>query len=282
MIAGTSPYITSAREGVYMPMKMEHPEIWKRTDDVRLMYRGIDNIYFNGQGYTDEGFRNAYHALPSGNTDSAGHAAAWLPPVDDNLGVIWFRGLATATSFRCALRIGLEMMTRPESSFASFAELPALPDPHAIAMYYEISSRMADAYPARDNADGSLWDKIKEVAGKVWKIASPILSMTPLAPFATLGNGIGETVNFVEGLVKSKKKKTPAQKEISDAEKVNASVARKIRAARRNLRIARNISKAMRTKQQEQAAQLAANAQAQAERASAATGSKRVRIRRRN
>lgn len=212
LVLGTTPYVISAKEGFYMPMKMEHPEEWKRTDESYYICRGLTTV----NGIEAWGANTTQY--PSGNTLNATLPRPWLRPVDDGLGVIWMVGLARTTSFRLTLRVSVEMMTRPASTFATFCEPPALPDDHAIGMYYEIVSRMKDAYPAKDNDLGTLWQKIKNIAGGVWDMVSPALANTPLAP-------IVPAVNVTRSLVRSLSRRrgngsasvtqTPREKEIS-------------------------------------------------------------------
>lgn len=189
LVLGTSPYVTSAKEGFYMPMKMEHPEVWHSTDQLYRCCRGLDRLSAPSVKYTQT------IAYPYGAAGNSNIPICWLAPLDENVGVIWLKGLARTTSFRMTLRIAIEMMTTPTSTLASFCEPPALPDNHALAMYYEIASRLKDAYPAKDNATGKLWDKIKAVASDIWEVVSPALAKTQLAP-------VVGAVDVVRGIVK--------------------------------------------------------------------------------
>lgn len=203
LVTGTTPYSTAAREGFYMPYKMESPETWHRSDQVYSLYRRSENVpsTVSALPYTD--FTANSYCYPPGNGTSRHFPAAWLNPVDSNLGAIALKGLDATTTFRVTVRVCLEMMTRPASAFACFAEAPAPPDEHALAMYYEIASRLSDCYPASYNADGTLWERIKRVAGIVWKIASPILSFTELAPIVPV-------VNAARGAYKATSRATKA------------------------------------------------------------------------
>lgn len=196
LILGTTPYVSNAKEGVYVPYKMDHPEVWHRSDEFRRMLR-LNTPPNPGSLVWDAEATDMY-PYPWGNYSSGTLRLfrPWLPPLDDGMSVTWFRGIAASASYRIVLRVSVEMMTRPESRFASFCEPPALPDDHAIAMYFEIVSRMKDAYPARDNANGSLWDKIKGIAKGVWKVASPALSM---AGMGGLVDGINTVTKLAPG-----------------------------------------------------------------------------------
>lgn len=194
--AGTNLYTAPAREGFYMPYKMENPEKWLSTDDLASIRRYGQGLNFAGT--TDlHDFTIGY---PFGNIiqEDASYnkfTTLWNPPGDDGLGMIYVDGLAQTTSFRCTVRIAIEAMTRPVSTLATFCEPPALPDEHAIRMYTEIASRLKDAYPAKDNSLGTLWQKVKQIASSIWRTVSPALSYIPqIAPIVSGINTAGELI----------------------------------------------------------------------------------------
>lgn len=220
LVLGTAPYVAAAKEGFYMPYKMEDPDHWHRTDNLHTCIRMPDGWFMsNGQldrglaktldgsaGYQNAAFR------PYPNNQSVityqGHDVpmTWLPPLDEGLGVVWIKSVARTTTFRLTLRCSIEVMTRPASALASFCDLPALPDDHAVAMYREIASRMKDCYPSRDNATGSLWDKIKSVAAGIWDTVSPALaSAVPMA--APVVTGVNMLRRVVPGAIATLAKK---------------------------------------------------------------------------
>lgn len=180
LVLGTSPYVTSVKEGFYVPYKMEDPDHWHRTDNLQMCCR-LKNGWRNASGVPFTGDCANYDALsptpyPWGNGNGLHYTGLWLPPLDDGVSVTWCKNMARTSSFRLTVRIAIEVMTRPASALASFCDLPALPDDHAVAMYREIASRMKDCYPSRDNETGSLWSKIKSIAGGIWDTVSPALS----------------------------------------------------------------------------------------------------------
>lgn len=173
LVMGASPYVRKAKEGVYVPYKIQCPGKISSTDNLCLTAR-TNNAFTALQSDWSAAAHDGY---PYGNILANGHTPAlWLRPADDNLSATWFTGLARTTSFRVTYRICLEMLTRPDSLLAPFAELPALPDEHAMKMYYEIASRMKDAYASDDNDKGSLWDKVKSVAKGLWGVVSPAIA----------------------------------------------------------------------------------------------------------
>jgi hypothetical protein len=197
LVMGASPYIRKAKEGVYVPYKIQCPGKWFSSDDMCLVARTA-----NAMGTLADEWSNINHSgYPYGNVLAGGSVPAlWLPPGDDNLSATWFTGLARTTSFRVTYRICVEVMTRPDSLLAAFCELPALPDDHALRMYYEIASRMKDAYPSDDNDKGSLWDKVKNVAKGLWGVVSPaIAAAVPGGQLAV--SAINKVVPAVSGIV---------------------------------------------------------------------------------
>lgn len=202
MTMGVNPYVSPAKEGFYMPYKMMDPEKWHSADDVCFMVRTGNAISFTQ--HPSFGFYS--QAYPEGNYSGTTYQDArfgpWLRPVDQGIGVTHVRSVARTSSFRITLRVCIEVMTRPDSALASFTEPPALPDDHAIHMYYEIASRLNDAYPARDNSNGTLWQKIKNVAGTIWDTVSPALAAVPqLTPLVVAGNAVRKFMPGVEGTI---------------------------------------------------------------------------------
>lgn len=246
LVAGTNVYTTAAKEGFYMPMKFENPSEWHSSDDTVCLLRHDGNLSHDIT-HDLSALASSSQSYPSGNVNSSALPYDWLAPVDNNLGVIWLKGLAKSTSFRITVHIGLEMMTRPGSTFATFCEAPAPPDPHAIAMYYEISSRMADCYPARDNENSTLWDKIKAIAKSVWSVASPILAATPLKPVADIVNGAAGVYSLVDGYISQKQAQKNAQALAREKKKAAKAAAKstnsRVRALRKKMdRKARNLA----------------------------------------
>lgn len=194
LIMGTQPYVAKAKDGFYVPYKIGSELKWLCTDNLKQVVRSHGP--FIGQ---IEWLHRAHTNIPYGNTLADNETpGTWLAPGDDNLSVTWVTGIARSTSFRLTYRIAIEVMTRPDSVLAPFTELPALPDEHAIHMYYEISSRMKDAYPASDNDRGTLWNKVKDIARGLWDVVSPGLA----SAFPVLGPAAVTAVNTALPLVK--------------------------------------------------------------------------------
>lgn len=193
LILGTSPYVSAARDGFYVPYKFLHPDRWYNTDNLACVIRTFNGWRSQPSGALIDTTKATIADIggvpyPYGNTATGGFGL-WLPPIDDGLSVTWIKSVAKTTTFRLTLRVAIEVMTRPASSLAPYADLPALPDEHAIAMYYEIASRMKDCYPSRDNDSGSLWGKIKNIAAGIWDTVSPTLA-TAVPQLAPVVSGV--------------------------------------------------------------------------------------------
>lgn len=197
LVMGASPYIRKAKEGVYVPYKIQCPGRWFSSDDSCLVARTANHM----STLADEWSSVNHTCYPYGNVLANGQTPGlWLPPSDDNLSATWLTGLARTTSFRITYRICVEVMTRPDSLLAAFCELPALPDDHALRMYFEIASRMKDAYPSDDNDKGTLWEKVKNVAKGLWGVVSPaIAAAVPGGQLAV--SAINKVVPAVSGIV---------------------------------------------------------------------------------
>lgn len=211
MLMGTNAYLSPAREGFYVPYKLGSVGKWFSTDNIAYCFR-FNNTLDQRRDLTSLTNEQMY---PHGY--QAPLNEPWLPPIDDNISVTHIRNVASTTSFRITVRIAIEVMTRPDSNLAAFAELPALPDDHALHMYDEIASRLKDAYPGRDNANGTLWRKIKDIAGGLWDTVSPALSAAGLGPIVAAGNAVktlwGPAENALLGIAgKAKAARRQAQK----------------------------------------------------------------------
>lgn len=204
LTAGTQPYVTHAKKGFYMPLKIDQTHHWCRTDNLCPGTR-IE--------ITSETYLNGGQATPLVSGEHWG--TPWFDPVDTTAGCIIAEGLDETTTFRMTLRISIEMKTQPSSSYTPFAEEPVPPDPFALAMYTQIMGRMCDAYPSDDNDLNELWDKIQDIAKKVWKIADPALTLMslipPVAPIAGAIKGVASGVSTITRAVNKVTRKQPVQ-----------------------------------------------------------------------
>jgi hypothetical protein len=207
---GTNSYVSPAKEGFYMPYKMQNPEAWHRTDRLYACRRYNAGLNLDGEedlnvGWTPYPLNNS---VASPGTGVNRFQTLWPAPCDEGMGVVVVNGLARTSSFRITVRVAIEMMTRPTSNFATFCETPALPDWHAITMYSEIVARLKDAYPSRDNSLGTLWAKVKKIASGIWHTVSPAIAagVPALAPVVA---GMNAASGFIKSL--SQKEKPAAQ-----------------------------------------------------------------------
>lgn len=204
LTAGTQPYVTHAKKGFYMPLKIDQNHHWCRTDNLCPGLR-IDD-------FTTETYVGTAQATPL--VDGSAWGTSWFDPVDMNAGCIIAEGLDETTTFRMTLRVSLEMKTQPSSAYTPFAEEPVPPDPFAFAMYTQIVGRMCDAYPSDDNDLNQLWYKIQDIAKKVWKVADPALTLMslipPVAPIAGAIKGVASGISTVTNAINKVAPKRPA------------------------------------------------------------------------
>jgi uncharacterized membrane protein YeaQ/YmgE (transglycosylase-associated protein family) len=130
-----------------------------------------------------------------------------------NNAFVLFRGLqgggggGFASSLQVKMMTGLEIIPSPMALDRVFVEKPAAYDPKALELYYQYALLFADAYPARYNSLGELWDKIKDAAEYVWNkgvkpVARAFLPAMAGAAANAFAPGAGSFVTpIVAGLV---------------------------------------------------------------------------------
>lgn len=183
------PYNDKAKEGWYMPQKLQCPSHWKSNND--LVFRGRLTPGAMALGPVDK-----YRAA-SNQSQIIGwplhlefYTAAgphlWVQNCDDGLGCVYVNNIHATTSFQVIVRFNLELGVSPMSEYATFADSTPPPDPVAIELYNEIVKDMLDAYPSRDNANSTLRDKIATIARKVAAVVEPIAGIASYAgvPYA--------------------------------------------------------------------------------------------------
>lgn len=180
MILGTSAYTSAAKEGVYLPLK--HPKI-KFVDAKDTMW------FFNYPAKYSDVLPVEGDYVATGNADYP-FAFAHRPPatttrpvplrlqkyMHNNFGIVHFTGYAANISLRIRVRQVVEVVVPPSTQYAPLLELALPPDELSYKMYYEISARMKDGYPASYNDLGKLRDFILKVGKKIVPFVDPVLS----------------------------------------------------------------------------------------------------------
>lgn len=179
LIAMPNAYAGNAKDGIYMPMKLESNHVrWHTVSDTR----------YDASGWAADPSSVGY-VIPT-----SGPAAAWpyteadglwynakfyghrhLMPCNSTFGGIVFRGLSQGATLNFTFRMGFEARCVPTSSFTSFLKVSPEHDLMAITNYYKVARQLKDAYPVAYNDMGRLWDLIKGAA----RVVSPVLSVVP-------------------------------------------------------------------------------------------------------
>lgn len=225
MVLGTSAYTAKAREGAYQPLKLTDLS-WKTFNDPSLpvMTKYTDMNTYGQQGYAPiKWFSVAASAAPEEKRNPI------LPHFEDRVGVTSFdvlrpspkpcgynfgftrvEGVSANTAVRVRVRQVVEIMAPPSTLYAPLLETALPPDETAIRMYFEVSARMADAYPAAYNDLGKLRDIVKRIAGGVFKYAEPALSLLSSVP-GPVGTvaGIGKQVVGAVNTARERRKSLP-------------------------------------------------------------------------
>lgn len=183
------PYTEKAKEGWYMPQKLQCPGHWKSNND--LVFRGRLTPAAMALGPTDKYRAASNQSQVIGwplhqEFYTAAGPHLWVQNCDDGLGCVYVNNIHATTSFQVIVRFNLELGVSPMSEYATFADSSPPPDPVAIELYNEIVKDMLDAYPSRDNANSTLKDKIAAIARKVAAVVEPIAGIASFAgvPYA--------------------------------------------------------------------------------------------------
>lgn len=211
-LLGTSAYTSKAREGVYQPLKLDKFD-WVSAYDVVSMFD--DSV---GRGNFQLNLTDRLEFPYMSNRTAVANQSDLdfiMRPSSDTVGVIQVAGIAATASLRIRIRQVVELTGTPDSFFAPMFEAPLPPDELSQKMYFEISARMADAYPASYNDLGKLRDIIYKVGKKVLPFAEPLLDVAsgfggPIGLLASAGKALLPTAQA--GIAKEREKRKAQKK----------------------------------------------------------------------
>lgn len=220
MVLGTMAYTSKARDGVYLPLKLSNFKWRSMTDNV---------AYFETEGASFGEYPERLNCasslvFPYSEHREDGHfwELVGAKMCGNNFGKIVIGGLAANVAIRIRVRQVLEITALPGTTYAPLLEAALPPDETSLRMYFEVSARMADAYPASYNDLGKLWNVIKGIGQKVLPYVEPALdfiSKSGIPVASTVATVAKSAVPAVKTAVtaikaaKAKKKKTlPAAK----------------------------------------------------------------------
>jgi len=211
MVLGTQAYTAKAREGAYMPLKLRSFK-WRNNNDPMVAYATTAELgrvmCTSATPMDSSGWPFYLGALPS--TDQFGVAGLLPKNCGHGIGVMAIEGMAASVAIRVRVRQTLEIVCKPSTEFSPMAEVALPPDDTALRMYYEVSSRMADAYPASYNDLGKLKSIISGLAKKILPFVDPALDFLsgipgPVGAIATGAKTVIPVVKQVREAVKKKK-----------------------------------------------------------------------------
>lgn len=193
LLLGANTYTGKARDGVYQPLKISSfkwrnardPAFFANTDD--------DETYRYNVSYQD----TLQWPIYCNNTDSTfwNKTPVW-PKMCGNLwGITYLKGMSNDASIRVRVRQVMEITAPVSTVYAPLLEPALPPDELAMKMYFEISSKLADGYPASYNDLGWLKDLIGKMAKAFSPLVDPALSIASNLPV------VGPVVSMVKGAV---------------------------------------------------------------------------------
>lgn len=218
LTTGTKAYTAKARDGVYMPLHLTDVEHFQNMHDL-VIYEDKARDPASYLVYNTVVDAEDFVVFPF-NIDNTGFTPENMCPLPkmcgNNFGLIYVDGMAANVAVRIRVRQVVEITCVPGTVYSPLVEVALPPDPTAIKMYYEISSRMADAYPASYNDLGKLKDLIQSIGKKVLPYVEPALDVLSKLPGPV--GAVASTVKQVAPVAKTiirplvKKKQSTASK----------------------------------------------------------------------
>lgn len=205
LLQATNGYTGSARDGLYIPLKLNAPDRLINVDKKYVLfgYKGDEDsqavthqVFGDRRGDNGASVGWPYFFLNEPrNVDQASEPAYMYgckecgTAVSDTL----IRGLDTHASLRLYLRVGVEYIPEIDAETACFARMSPLPDDLAVRMYQEIACRMKDAFPGDYNDKSRLLRVIDTYAKKLVPMIDRGLNFfakIPGNPWAGAANGL--------------------------------------------------------------------------------------------
>lgn len=203
LLQATNGYTGSARDGLYIPLKLNAPDHLVNVDKKYVLFGYKDD----SEMYEHQVFGDRRHSTGASigwpyyflneprNVDAASEPLYMFgckecgTAVSDTL----IRGLDPHASIRLYLRVGVEYIPEIDTETACFARMSPLPDELAVRMYQEIACRMKDAFPMDYNDKSRLLKVIDSYAKKLVPMIDRGLSFfakIPGNPWAGAANGL--------------------------------------------------------------------------------------------
>jgi hypothetical protein len=209
-------YVGEAKDGVYIPLRIDPELRWVNSNDVRLHVNVDDAIAGGWHTYSTAG-----HALPVtgastrswpfGMISSTDTAGALIPSLQfrnsqRTSAHVAFRNLNAGATIRFTYRMGFEFLVSPGTTYSPDLHVPPPYDPTALEAYKAVATQLKLAYPASYND----WQKIVRT---ISDIASTVLPWLPGGSFLAQAVPLVEKgVMAVGGRIAGRKKKPPLPK----------------------------------------------------------------------
>lgn len=172
-------YIGEAKDGVYVPLRIDPELEWVHSNDEKLHINVDDAIAKGWIGYNTSGSNlpvNAGHktSWPFGifSCDANPTAVFSYPNSQRTVAHVSLRNLNPAANIRITYRLGFEFLVAPGATYSPDLHVPPPYDQLALEAYKAIAAQLKLAYPASYND----WQKIVRT---ISDIASTVLPFLP-------------------------------------------------------------------------------------------------------
>lgn len=162
-----------AKEGCYMPLKLDLANSWRKTNDLRVSFNTFDSVGLLTYN-TARHFFNAHGAKPTEpswpfgrtGTDSAAYGLEFRN-CQDTIGHISLQNLDPHATLRMKYIYGFEFMVAPNTNYAMLLKTPPKLDQQAMIAYEIISRELAQAYPKVYNDFAKIVKIIGDIASTI-------------------------------------------------------------------------------------------------------------------
>jgi len=211
-------YTAKAKDGCYLPLKLAPSDFeFKSSGDACYAHSdrsggavadgvlAVDATTGLSDPYVPcaDVYMDAATGLPTGDL--------MLKPSTHNVGHIAVRGISNSAALYVQFRVGYELLVMPGSTYSPNLSKLVEGDPVAMESYFEISRRLADAYPESYNSLGAILPIIGSLASQILPTLAPVAGKA----LKSIGSWLGES------------QLTPEEKEVKVARRKAKKLAKK-------------------------------------------------------
>lgn len=186
ILQATRSYQGSARDGFYVPSKLQNIGRWCTTNQVNGMlgthearFSDTSSLPFGKLGvssyFAEDSHMKTINTFPWMRKSVSDEIPFVFDQMDSSITSIFYTGLSSTSTLRLTMRWTMDMMVRPGTIYAPFVRMPPVEDHLAFKMYAEVSRRMADGHPSRYNNLGAIIPLIGKVASAVFPTLASFL-----------------------------------------------------------------------------------------------------------